>query len=607
MFRRSKSEAANSRSIDGMKGSKGLDASAVVLDAGALPWKTDEAAKLTEENPDYQAKRRQDQIIAFFTAERRVIVTPEEIVALDSKSLRALKRERANLLRQQALKGDNLAFDAEDRNSFLQSMARGEITAEDEANFLLLIPSPLDDPTVGATKMFDQIAADPRATQILAVAAGYNVSNWQKVDLNSMVKMLKEVQPNGDDYRTPVGFADLKAHFLRGIRPKAKEQVYRHYERSMNELEKILYGERLDYYHEFETLRQSAKKLTADKGERRLLQQERYRQLTPEQSSEMLGRAMIDGDEWKAGGEERRLSTHNLAEAKLGPWYEVTLDGLRISLSKIFQLPNGVAVMGYVPVNQSIKVRTFYRLNGQSLWYYLPDYIRKNNGSVGQYLAGFGEVTVTLPAELQEALVQIEARDGVKLLSNDGIALNPEFFLAGTAHAYDTMQEYQATWNFGQVRGDYYKEISAEPINHDFEMTTANRKRAPYTLAIDHDRSPDFERQVVRFETTMPEVGAVEVRGYDSFDRQYRWLFGNDRHGRTWIVQVEAISPVTSTGLRRDWTAMGDLMTPLYEPTARAGIYGDLGDTKGAKQCMWKNYLCNISLIQEYTKYRKKH
>ena len=41
-------------------------------------------------------------------------------------------------------------------------------------------------------------------------------------------------------------------------------------------------------------------------------------------------------------------------------------------------------------------------------------------------------------------------------------------------------------------------------------------------------------------------------------------------------------------------------MTPLYEHTSQAGIYGDRSDTKGARQCMWNNYLSNIPLIQEY-------
>ncbi len=89
---------------------------------------------------------------------------------------------------------------------------------EDETEFLLLMPGS----ELSLHEMFEKIAQDPRQTQILAVAAGYNLSNYQKVDTEAVARIIGEVQENGDDYRTPVGFMSLRLYFLQGIRPEGK-------------------------------------------------------------------------------------------------------------------------------------------------------------------------------------------------------------------------------------------------------------------------------------------------------------------------------------------------------------------------------------------------
>lgn len=614
MFGRLKSDKSGRKSIDGMTGSRAGESGAVVLDAEILPWKNGTDGDLGRDLSAEEAKAEliRKRIINFFTAPQRVVVTPEEIVGLDSRSLRALKRERANALRKEALFAPEQQVELEQKKSFLGSLARGEITAEDEANFLLLISSPLKDAEGGDVVMFDKIMADPRQTQILAVAAGLNASNWQKVDRAAMRRILENVQTNGDDYRTPVGFMDLEAHFLRGIRPKAKEQVYRRYEQSMKELEQTLYGERMDYYRQFEKLKAEAKggenkgveakkNVMVGQPVERLRNRKKLTRVSTERSAEMLGRARLDGDVWKGGGTERMLSTHNLAEAKLGPMYEIKIDGVPIYLSTLFQLPNGdVATIGYVVMGDEIRVRGYYQQGAQGLWRYLPDYIRGNSGRMERCLEGVTKESVILPMELQEYLAEIKDEDGVKVLSSDGIALDAEFYLAGTAHAYDSLQDYQSAWNYGRIRGDYYRETSGEPINSDFGVDNMGRKKAPYTLSIDHGRMPDFSQEVMRFEMTTADAGEVQMEVFDGYDGQYRWMFAKDKRGRAWIEHVEIMSPLTSMGTRRDFAMMGDFVTALYEPTASAGIYGDRGDTKGAKQCMWKNYLSNVPMLQEY-------
>ncbi len=612
MFGRSKSEKPATRSIDGMKGQrkkaeqgqkpKASQPDETILDAKVLPWKPDPAVEEAEQKAAQdkaQAEIQQNRIISFFSADTKVEVTPEEIVGMDSRALKDLKRARANELRRAAIETDDPQVTRAEREAFLQRLADGKITARDESNFLLLVCDTPKDATPDFGKMFEQIAADPRQTQILAVAAGYNLANWKAVDKSVLPKILTEVQDDGDDYRTPVGFLRLRRHFLEGIRPRAKEQVYKAYVRSMNELEATLYGVRLEYFRQFELLRHEARKLMPIVETTQAQPTEaQFDVLTSERSAELMGRAVIDGDPWQGGGLERHLSTHALTLAKLVPLFTLRVDGMEICLSDIFQLPAGrAAVMAYIPAYDGVKIRTYYRTNAQGFWRYLPDYTRRADGKIDFYCIGYGEESVTVPMEVQAVLAQIEAMRGVRVLPS---TTDSEFLAAGTAFAYDTRQDYQMQWSYGRMRGDYYQEVSAEPVNHDFDIHGSNQKKAPYTLSIDYNRSPNFETHTIRFEIETADAGRVVVDGFKSYDGQYNWLFCRDSKNRAWVGQVEAISPMTSMGIRRDWIALGDFMTPLYEHTSQAGIYGDRNDTKGARQCMWSNYLSNIPLIQEY-------
>lgn len=582
------------------------EAGAVMLNAADLPWMEDETPMKTPLDAEKKkALARQDKIIAFFGIDEKSLVTPEEIVGLGSRGLRDLKRKRLTELRRMTLETEDPEVTAQQRAEFRQKLAQGEITRADEANFLMMIRDPLNNPRIGAEKMFERISADPRQVQILAVAAGYNLKNWQKVDQEALYRLLGAVQANGADYRTPVGFAKLKRYFLEGIRTKAKEQVYQCYVQSLKELERTLYGERFEYYRQFEELRKEAKTsaaLAESEGEVSVRQtkakrttREKWTRILSERSGEMLGRAVIEGDAWQG----EYLGTHDLAEAKLSPMYDVKVAEEKICLSKLFQLPDGqVGVIAYVPEGRSFKVRSFYRNNALGLWCYLPDYIVNKSGAVERYNMGWSQEGVILPFELQTALMQIENKFGVTEVAR------AEFIFAGTAQAYGSVQEYQGLLMQGKLRGDFYREVSREATNHDFGAGERRQKKAPYTLGIDYRRSPDFGQMRAKFVTNTLDAGATEVEGFSSHDGQLVWWFGNDSKGRTWVMHVEAVSPLTSLGLRRDWTAMGDFVTPLYEYSTKAGIYGDRDDTKGAKQCMWNNYLSNVPLIQDYVAQR---
>lgn len=325
---------------------------------------------------------------------------------------------------------------------------------------------------------------------------------------------------------------------------------------------------------------------------------EKWTRIMSEWSGEMLGRAVIDGDAWRGDGEKEYLGTHDLAEAKLSPMYEVKVANTKICLSRLFRVDEGrIGVIAYVPEGRSYKVRSYYLDNTLGLWCYLPDYVVNRVDKVG-YNKGWSQESVILPFELQTALMQIEKKFGVMEVKRANFLFN------GTAQAYASMQEYQGLFAQGKARGDFYREVSREAINHDFSTVERRRKKAPYTLGIDYRRAPDFGQMRAKFTTNTVDAGVTKVEGFSSHDGQLIWWFGNDSKKRTWVMHVEAISPLTSLGLRRDWTAMGDLVTPLYEYSTKAGIYGDRDDTKGAKQCMWNNYLSNVPLIQDYVAQR---
>lgn len=565
-----------------------------LLDAESLPWRQGDEAGARDVGQE-EAERRRNRIIKFFEAEKAVTVTPEEIVGFGSRSLKELKKKRTNDLKRTAIEEDDPKVDAKQREEFLQRLVRGEISVEDETEFLLLMPGS----ELSLHEMFEKIAQDPRQTQILAVAAGYNLSNYQKVDTEAVARIIGEVQENGDDYRTPVGFMSLRLYFLQGIRPKANEQVYRKYVQSMNELERTLYGERLDYYRQFELMRKLARE-RRETGKVGLMPELKYErkelvEVSAERSSEMLGRVVIEGDAWKSGGVERHLTSHNLSMAKLGPAYEVELEQGQMWLSEIFQLTNGsLAAMAYVLTGAGLKVRSYYKDSARGMWRYLPDYVRRGDDTIERYGMGYSVESVTLPVELQEILMQIEEERGVRSVKE------PEFFLAGATYGYSSMQEYQTTWSYGRMRGDYYQEVAQEPINHDFNLHSTGQRKTPYTLSIDYNRAPDFVEMVAKFEFETADAGKAVAEGFRSHDGQFIWLFCKDMRGRVWIEYVEAVSMMTSMGLRQEWTMMGDFTTKLYEHANEAGIYGDRTDMKGARQGMWRNYLSNVPMVKEY-------
>lgn len=575
-------------------------------------------------------EKQQLEIIRYFmprlTAEANHIAA-EKAKAAAKEATKGAKTdaERAAIARQQAMQLlPEQPEPAVARQMFLTALRDGRITTADENEYLLSLPSQLE--RYGEQRIFDEIAGRLRDKQILAVVTGFTTKDWQDVKAADVKTFLSKPRRGQEDYRTPVGFADLRRKFLSEIHPIASPKQFDAYVRSMNELENALYGPRFAGFKHFETLRKEAMALGQDyeasliaetdpslepamadtNGATPMLAKAlRETTLTPietEVGDQILNRSTIDGDAWRQGGQDYQLSVPNLISAGLNPAYHILVNNQEIYLSNLFNLTSDqMAAIAYIPTTVGVKVRSFYRDKAQALWRYLPDYIRGINGEgIDIFGSGFDERSIILPIALQSALNQIERYRGIVDLSGT----NPDFLFAGTAMAYNSRQEYREAFQRGLMRGDFYREVSPTAMNAEQPSTTepGHRKVAPQLLSVAESFAPDFERLIARYSVYSTFAGQIMGEGYVSHDARYYWLFLTDYRGRSWVANIETNAMVTSTGCRQEWLHPVDITTPLYEALRLADGYGDPGDTRtGNYISMWNNYLAKVPLIQNYT------
>lgn len=333
-----------------------------------------------------------------------------------------------------------------------------------------------------------------------------------------------------------------------------------------------------------------------------------YTLLPPDRREQVLQLSVIDGDPWRQNGQDYPLTTASLLSAGLYPQYQIILDGRPIYLSAVFATsttgnpgsPNNIAnlaaAIAYVSTESSVKVRTFYRDKLTGLWYYLPDYIRTIDGNGIDILGqGYHERSVILPTHLQAALSDLE-KSPINITTT-----NPDFLFAGTAKAYDSQPAYNAAKTSKQLRGDFYHEVSATPTNADANLIApGHRKIMPQLLSTNADLAPNFRDLFASYQTYTAFTAHTFAFAYPSNDGACNWLFMKDERSRAWVAQIEFLSPLTSTGCRKDWLAATDIETPVYEFTRLADDYGNNTDIRGGRIGMWDNYLSEVPLIQQF-------
>lgn len=510
------------------------------------------------------------------------------------------------------------------RTTFFQALRNGQISSQDEVDFLRTIPAAFEQHDLEA--IFNQISTNLHQHQILAVITGYDVTNWQDLTVKDLKKFLSSPRRGQPDYRTPVAFAELRRRFLIEIRPQATKRQLTDYIKAMNSFEYNIYGDRYKYYRQFELLRKEAhtRAESIDSVSTRpspldavsptlaehtpLITTAKppdtsVTTISEERRDQILNHAIIEGDAWRQGGQDYRLNIPSLINSGLVPYFSTTIDGKTIYLSRFFSLTNGqTATIAYVTSPNGLKVRSYYCDKSQALWRFLPDYIRDLSGEgIEIFGEGFHEKSTILPLLLQDSLHQIESSHPTLNLSNT----NPDFLFAGTAPAYNTRQEFRDAYAKGQLRGDFYREVSSTAYNADSGAIIApNRhKIAPQLISVNAEAAPNFQSTIAKYQITTALTGATRAISFPSLDRQTSWLFYSDPNHRSWIANIETNSPITSTGCRREWLLPTDIATPLYESSLLADGYGDNHDTRpGNFVNMWPNYLSKIPLLQQFTK-----
>lgn len=542
----------------------------------------------------------------------------------------------ANGKNAEVVTAETVTVAPEQREGIQAQIANGQIKALELGEMLLAVNSPLQEGDVSIEMTFQRICESPRQKQILAVATGYNANNWQNVSLADLKHLLAKPAKGQPDYQTPIGFAKFRAKFIEGIAPQATPEQLQEYERAMDDLEVNLYGKRFEYYKQI-LLMDGAKAVAEvvapneDTALNEIIAEETQatkatvpvaaatevaaevqplstnipgvNAISAERSNEILNRAIINGDPWKQGGNEYRLGITNLLSSGLTPAYEMTLDGQSIVFSAPFQLSDGRgAILAYVITQEGAKVRGYYLNTKTGLWHYAPDMVRGAHGEgMGQIGEAYGASSTMLPVGLQNVLAEMVKNYGFREITT----VNPDFLFAGTMMAYNTQQEYRETLAKGQMRGDFYTEVDKDPIRENWQMVGKN-KNVPQLISVNANLAPNFSTPGVQFATYSILAGQLRADSFPSQDGQAVWLFCSDEWGRAWLGNIEIVSPLTSTGCRRDWMKAGDLATPLYEYSTQAASYGDPNDTRKGLVGMWNQYLSKIPLLQEYIAWRNR-
>lgn len=476
---------------------------------------------------------------------------------------------------------------SETEEAFLDKLASGEIGLDDERKFLLRINDPIHTKEIGRDQMYREVTASPYEKWILAYMLGYDANNWQSVDEVDVAKFVH-------DYPTPIDFVEKAEFFLKSAKTAVSEKQYEAYEEAMKEFQLSIYGKRYEYWVQMQELNERAEGREVSEKVETVVELKEPSLISRELKEALVANARVDGDTYLYGGKEYRLTPEALDSCNLGPKYEVSVEGHQICLSDIFQMERGrLAAIAYVPGKDGVKVRGYYKSNSQGTWRYLPDYVSDGN-DIAWYGKSSNEEALTLPLKLQESLAYIEDKG----LADIGTTV-PGYLLGGTAYRYGSKDEYMRCLYSGQMRGDFYREVSASPAI-EFGQIRSDTKQPPETLKVNSRTAPDFSRAVASFGTVSTLAGKITMEGYRSEDGNFEWNFCQDKNGRAWVGGLEVVSPITSLGLRKEWASAGDFATPLYEYESQAVGYGDESDTVGVYQSMWRNYLSKVPLIQDY-------
>lgn len=461
----------------------------------------------------------------------------------------------------------------EERERFYRMVTNGQISGTDFSQIIASIKGPLEND--GAEAVLPKITDDNHEKRILAYMSGLGFDNFEQIRAETVVDFLEK-------YPTPPSFLSAKSDFLEAIKRSNPEAKYQEYVQAMADFCLDIYGKKQEYYEQTEELKRLAEEWRLDQDSIKL-------------TADFLDRAEISGDGWLQNGQIYMLTTELLAKVGLSPRFKIEVGGVEIALSKVFKVDVHEAVVAYVKIHGTVKVRGYYRSNSQGMWRLLADYVG-GNGEIAWYGVGRNEESLTLPLKLQKELNMISTRG---LLEIPGV--NTGFFLGGTAKRFNSKEEYKALVADNKMESDYYREVNPVPVLNFGVLSTL--KHPPESIDVDGDNAPNFRKQLDHYSMSTEMYGEVTVRQFPSVDDNLRYSMFEVGHGdnkKAWVGGIEVNATITSTGLKSEWVSTGDVCTPLFEYQTMTGGYGVPDGRNDGYENMWEKYLSLMPIVKRY-------
>lgn len=536
--------------------------------------------------------------------------------------------------------------DAEEAK-FYNLVNSGALTDDRKSAFLREITPPIYTKGNSPEKVFQNLNSR-QELRILSTLSGHGFDGMKELQPNDLKVALAEAP-------TPVEFETFEQAFMEHIRDYNSPEKFREYETSMANFKQKLFGKRLEYYGAIKRLEHKAHQKQREssardrvlnaynqnplasnypkkdlgylspkmqavyqvptsesqispnslnsapesnypfsESNREILRKTHFHILSSPEAKNYLEQGQVDGDQYIYQGKVYELSSDKLKQLGLEPKYGLSLPGANIGLSNIYKNSHGHnAVTAYVQTAKGTKVCTYYHSKSHGVWRYLPDYVAKNDPNalnVDYYGKGYSADSVTLPSETQFVLDLITQNN--QTLDLDPVRSNFAFF--GTAKRYNG-DTYQNAQRNGQLRGDYYQEISRLPI---YNLSTPNGRSNPQSLDISGSFAPVFVYPENSHYTNSNTYGRINVEQFASANNKLRYTFNRNSENHAWINNIEVNSPISSTGLHTEWIKPGDYNTPLLEYAHQSGGYGE--GRHGNYVNMWNNYLSKMPIIQKY-------
>lgn len=313
--------------------------------------------------------------------------------------------------------------------------------------------------------------------------------------------------------------------------------------------------------------------------------------INDKEAEEFFRKLEIHGSDFKG----KFLTPEILKKEGFLPKYKIRIgDSVVWFSSSGYQLGEGrVAVVAYVEKEGKVIARSYYLSSSQGVWRYLPNYQMNKYGGIRWYSKGYNEESITLPVIMQRVLSEITREDMPVLRPKD-----PSFIFAGTARKF-------------REGGTYYREIEAVQTRLKGEFYPERGKTPPEQIRLAEEQSPDFSKPLTSWEQKTSLYGQVYVEVFPSKDGKLKFMFCRDAAGRAWIGGIEDDSEIQSTGLKKSWIEVGDLVTPAFEYKSESkdqtGGYRNDKVRNGPYVDMFENYLKRIPVIQEYLRALSAH